>query len=60
MCFFFVVTFEDKRKENFDKGQVELEKRRKALLEVQRREQEERDRKEREEQERQERACICL
>ncbi|KAL0274490.1 UNVERIFIED_CONTAM: hypothetical protein PYX00_006896 [Menopon gallinae] len=48
------VTFEDKRKENFDKGQAELERRRAALLEAQRKEQEERERKEREEQERRE------
>ncbi|XP_050430286.1 intersectin-1 [Adelges cooleyi] len=47
-------TFEDKRKENFEKGQAELERRRKALLEIQRKEQEERERKEREEQERKE------
>ncbi|XP_057373684.1 intersectin-1-like isoform X2 [Daphnia carinata] len=48
------VSFEDKRKENFDKGQAELDKRRKALAEQQRREQEERQRKEREEYERKE------
>ncbi|KAG8194195.1 hypothetical protein JTE90_024532 [Oedothorax gibbosus] len=48
-------TFEDKRRENFEKGQAELEKRRLALLEAQRKEQEERDRKDREEQERRER-----
>ncbi|XP_015921274.2 intersectin-1 isoform X1 [Parasteatoda tepidariorum] len=48
-------TFEDKRKENFEKGQAELERRRLALLEAQRKEQEERERKEREEQERRER-----
>uniref|UniRef100_A0A0A9VV98 Intersectin-2 n=1 Tax=Lygus hesperus TaxID=30085 RepID=A0A0A9VV98_LYGHE len=48
------VTFEDKRKENFDKGQAELDRRRKALLEIQRKEQEERQRKEREEWEKQE------
>ena len=50
-----VVTFEDKRKENFEKGQAELERRRKALLEIQRKEQEERERKEKEEQEKRER-----
>nr|CAD7455482.1 unnamed protein product [Timema tahoe] len=49
------VTFEDKRKENFDKGQAELERRRKALLEIQRKEQEERERKEKEEMEKRER-----
>uniref|UniRef100_A0A1B6C8A9 Intersectin-1 n=1 Tax=Clastoptera arizonana TaxID=38151 RepID=A0A1B6C8A9_9HEMI len=48
------VSFEDKRKENFEKGQAELERRRKALLEIQRKEQEERERKEREEQEKRE------
>jgi hypothetical protein len=50
-----IVTFEDKRKENFEKGQAELERRRKALLEIQRKEQEERERKEKEEQEKRER-----
>ncbi|EAT47411.1 AAEL001473-PA [Aedes aegypti] len=44
-------SFEDKRKENFDKGQAELDRRRKALMDIQKKEQEERDRKEREEQE---------
>ncbi|XP_058804871.1 intersectin-1 isoform X2 [Phymastichus coffea] len=47
-------SFEDKRKENFDKGQAELDRRRKALMEVQRKEQEERERKEREEAEKRE------
>uniref|UniRef100_A0A8D8VEL4 Intersectin-1 n=1 Tax=Cacopsylla melanoneura TaxID=428564 RepID=A0A8D8VEL4_9HEMI len=42
-------TFEDKRKENYEKGQAELERRRKALLEIQKKEREERERKEREE-----------
>ena len=32
------VTFEDKRKENFDKGAAELEKRRQALKEMQEKE----------------------
>ncbi|XP_076372509.1 dynamin associated protein 160 isoform X6 [Tachypleus tridentatus] len=50
-----LATFEDRRRENFEKGQAELEKRRQALLEIQRKEQEERERKEREEQERKER-----
>ncbi|XP_058446969.1 intersectin-1 isoform X2 [Malaya genurostris] len=44
-------SFEDKRKENFDKGQAELERRRKALMDIQKKEQEERERKERDEQE---------
>ncbi|XP_023316913.1 intersectin-2 isoform X3 [Trichogramma pretiosum] len=47
-------TFEDKRKENFEKGQAELDRRRKSLLEIQRKEQEERERKEREEAEKRE------
>ena len=51
----FLATFEDKRRENFEKGQAELERRRLALQESQRKEQEERERKEREEQERKER-----
>lgn len=51
---FLQTSFEDKRKENFEKGQAELERRRKALLEIQRKEQEERERKEREEAEKQE------
>ncbi|KAL1459615.1 hypothetical protein WDU94_011579 [Cyamophila willieti] len=42
-------SFEDKRKENYEKGQAELERRRKALLEIQKKEREERERKEREE-----------
>nr|CAD7429672.1 unnamed protein product [Timema monikensis] len=50
-----LLTFEDKRKENFDKGQAELERRRKALLDIQRKEQEERERKEKEEMEKRER-----
>ncbi|CAG0883810.1 unnamed protein product [Darwinula stevensoni] len=45
-------SFEDKRKENFDRGNAELERRRKALQEQEERELEERRRKEREEQER--------
>ncbi|XP_058819494.1 intersectin-1 isoform X2 [Topomyia yanbarensis] len=44
-------SFEDKRKENFDKGQAELERRRKTLMDIQKKEQDERERKEREEQE---------
>lgn len=32
-------SFEDKRKENFDKGQAELERRRKALMDIQKKEQ---------------------
>lgn len=51
-------SFEDKRKENFEKGQAELEKRRQMLLDQQKREQEERERKEREEFEKRERARL--
>lgn len=51
-------TFEDKRKENFEKGQAELERRRKALLDQQKKEAEERERKEREEMDRREKARL--
>lgn len=51
-------SFEDKRKENFEKGQAELERRRKQLLDQQRKEAEERERKEREELERREKARL--
>lgn len=51
-------SFEDKRKENYDKGQAELERRRKVLQDIQRKEQEERERKEREEAERREKARL--
>ncbi|CAG0918976.1 unnamed protein product [Notodromas monacha] len=54
----FLVTFEDKRKENFDRGQAEIERRRKILQEQQQREIEERQRKEREEMERLERISM--
>jgi hypothetical protein len=47
--FFFLASFEDKRKENYDKGQAELERRRKQLADIQKKEQEERERKERDE-----------
>ncbi|GAB6032532.1 hypothetical protein CHUAL_011425 [Chamberlinius hualienensis] len=50
-----MTTFEDKRRENFEKGQAELERRRQALVENQRKEREERERKDKEEQERKER-----
>ncbi|XP_067427721.1 intersectin-2a isoform X3 [Thunnus thynnus] len=49
------VSFEDKLKENFVRGSAELEKRRLALEEEQRKERERRDREEREERERRER-----
>ena len=48
------VTFEDKRKENFDKGAAELEKRRQALKEMQEKEQAERLAHEKAEQEKRE------
>ncbi|XP_070491973.1 intersectin-1 isoform X2 [Chironomus tepperi] len=51
-------SFEDKRKENYDKGQAELERRRKALADMQRKEQEERERKEREEADKREKARL--
>ena len=54
MMLYFLATFEDKRKENFDKGQAELERRRAVLLEAQKKEQEEREKKEREELEKRE------
>lgn len=47
-------SFEDKRKENYDKGQAELDRRRRVLEEAARKEQEERERKEREEIEKKE------
>ncbi|CAG7819144.1 unnamed protein product [Allacma fusca] len=47
-------SFEDKRKENYDKGQAELDRRRKVLQDMQNREREERERKEREEHEKRE------
>ncbi|XP_063303615.1 intersectin-1 isoform X3 [Pelobates fuscus] len=50
-----VVTFEDKKRENFERGNLELEKRRQALLEQQRKEQERLAQLERAEQERKER-----
>ncbi|XP_036400714.1 intersectin-1 isoform X2 [Megalops cyprinoides] len=49
------VTFEDKKRENFERGNLELEKRRQALLEQQRKEQERLATLERQEQERKER-----
>ena len=56
---FILVTFEDKRKENFDKGQAELERRRAMLRDQQQREVEERLAAERAEQEKRER-IRCL
>ncbi|XP_048829859.1 intersectin-2b isoform X1 [Brienomyrus brachyistius] len=54
------VTFEDKRKENFDRGNAELEKRRQALQEQQRRDEERRAQEAREEQERREQEALEL
>lgn len=48
-------SFEDRRRDNFDKGQAELEKRRQVLMEQEKRMKEERERKERAEMERIER-----
>uniref|UniRef100_A0A452SWJ7 Intersectin 1 n=1 Tax=Ursus americanus TaxID=9643 RepID=A0A452SWJ7_URSAM len=59
LCIWYVnfklVTFEDKKRENFERGNLELEKRRQALLEQQRKEQERLAQLERAEQERKER-----
>uniref|UniRef100_A0A670ICI0 Intersectin 2 n=1 Tax=Podarcis muralis TaxID=64176 RepID=A0A670ICI0_PODMU len=49
------VTFEDKRKANYERGNMELEKRRQVLLEQQQREAERKAQREREEKERRER-----
>jgi len=49
-----MVTFEDRRKENFDKGQAELERRRQMLRDQQQRESEERLAQERAEMDRRE------
>jgi len=51
-----VVTFEDKRRENFEKGQAELERRRAMLEEQKKREAEERLAFEKREDEKRERA----
>ena len=48
-------TFEDKRRENFNKGQAELERRRQSIIEMQKKEEEERKKKEKEEAEEKER-----
>ena len=44
-------SFEDKRRENWQAGQAELQRRRESLLEEQRREKEKREKKEKEEKE---------
>ncbi|KAH8282331.1 hypothetical protein KR054_006910, partial [Drosophila jambulina] len=51
-------SFEDKRKENYVKGQAELDRRRKVMEDQQRKEREERERKEREEIEKREKARL--
>ncbi|XP_041566413.1 intersectin-1 isoform X4 [Drosophila elegans] len=51
-------SFEDKRKENFDKGQAELDRRRKIIEDQQRKEREERERKERDEADKREKARL--
>ncbi|XP_048577434.1 intersectin-1 isoform X3 [Nematostella vectensis] len=51
-----IFTFEDKRKQNFEKGRLELEKRRQDLQDKLKREKEEREAKERAEEERRQRA----
>ncbi len=48
-------TFEDKRRENFNKGQAELERRRQSLIDQQKKDEEERKRKDKEEKEERER-----
>ena len=59
---YFTVTFEDKRKENFDKGQAELERRRMLLQEQLKAEESARLEKERKEAQRKEsiRSAFCL
>lgn len=44
-------SFEDKRRENFNKGQQELERRRQSIIDQQKREEEEKKKKEKEEEE---------
>ena len=56
--FLFTVTFEDKRKDNFEKGRLELERRRMELQEKLKKEKDERERKEALEEERRQRAKL--
>ncbi|XP_044315992.1 intersectin-1 isoform X3 [Drosophila rhopaloa] len=51
-------SFEDKRKENYVKGQAELDRRRKIIEDQQRKEREERERKERDEADKREKARL--
>jgi len=62
MFLFTIATFEDKRKENFERGQAELERRREMLRDLQRKEMEDRLAFERSEQEKLEkhRYIFCL
>lgn len=53
-----VFTFEDKRKDNFEKGRLELERRRMELQEKMKKERDERERKEALEEERRQRAKL--
>ena len=55
---FLTVTFEDKRKDNFEKGRLELERRRMELQEKMKKERDERERKEALEEERRQRAKL--
>jgi len=58
MHWWIAVTFEDKRRANFEKGFVELERRRAVLAEQQKREAEERLAFEKKEAEKQEKARL--
>lgn len=55
---FSLVTFEDKRKDNFEKGRLELERRRMELQEKMKKERDERERKEALQEERRQRAKL--
>lgn len=58
LFFFILASFEDKRKENYEKGKAELDRRRKLIEDQQRKEREERERKEREEADKREKARL--
>ena len=53
-------TFEDKRRENFNKGQAELERRRQSLVDQQKKEEEERKKKEKAEAEEREKQRLVI
>ena len=57
-AFLCTVTFEDKRKDNFEKGRLELERRRMELQEKMKKEKDDRERKETLEEERRQRAKL--